>query len=1158
MSTVGVELNDYINPGWTWKTVTRGYRSGTRRTRKSVARTWTMGFGLADESDGKADDTLVSDTEKLGVAVLGQRFGDQVEHLPIKKRKLSFCSPSPPPNIEVKEWPVNFEHGSDQFSFVNSGSKRRCRALNCSIATRNSSIVDQEIFEGNERNIVYSDDFSGIEILADVACSDGMGVGDDNGEDISSVEGLIREQIEPSISTVPLKEIIASSEIINTSPKDSVGKESKDIVERLSFQNGSSVQKYHDSSDDMSTNQPLPVRDHRLHWDLNVVMDAWEEPSDVISDYEQKNVLGSVSLDGDEGIQPAVVDRGREHEDTKEDLVDRVVSSDLLRDVNLHLELRGSDANDQKIDVEGQEPRMCFVLKGDTDQFAATLNGLECSTESLSSVKASAQTMNVGKSLDVHVNYSSKGVYEGSLAVSPPHTAVKQMTGSCALDSEILCADSVQSKPTDVSCPVQDVDTVCCEIHNNILNEDGEESGGGSGVHVDDTEDSQEMKTGSVGVKTSADSIAEINFSMHVESEELMQKSCGASAVVEECQVYGNGPSSGSCKVGGGDPSDDSYDSDVSQDDTVHIAGKENSKVLQAGYDSQFEDGELREEDLFYREENEGEDGEVKQVDYGSEFEEDRFCGMEVESDQKKIKNETGSSPATDEVIKHIEHCSKGDDSKEKPLSLDKRIPDVSDGCKTEKHTDYCVDQHDVKDFHSRVTDFRACKRELLSRIEGPLSSDTLHRKDPVFFPRSRQACVDKFVGRDRRSRSPVRRNFLNSSGGHWESKHRQSPSYWRSYASGHPRPRSIVEGRGYKMISDNKILEEAEETGFENRTRKQNWNSSNGVYRPLIRRRPLAERENAYDVDTEMVHVRDTSPKSRLERYPEGIRRAIQEDYHRSMPDNSTEYSDRLPHHFARRDRSLSPLNAGRPHYKFPFEKSGSRSRSRTPSAWFLSGERNDGGRHHNRPPVLRSNGRVDRVRFPFQKRFAVDYEDDFMSPPRGCVSPQQDSRWFDDRNNALDPFRGRKLPVRAFGQSHSFDSVRVARRLNSDEYSRPAMRPKRFLDIPSAARGCEYEGSDDDRRKRSNRYEMNQVRSYNADGHHSRSPVLRSNGRVDGVRFPFQQRFAVDYEEDFVSPPRGCVSPQHDSRWFDDRNDALDPLRGRKSPVRAFRQQI
>ncbi|KAF5743512.1 Dentin sialophosphoprotein-related putative isoform 1 [Tripterygium wilfordii] len=1100
MSTVGVELNNYINPGWTWKTVTKGYRSATRRTRKSVARNWMMGFRLADRSAEKADDALVSDTEKLGVAVLGRRFGDKVEHVPIKKRKIIFRSPSPPFNIEVTEQPVNFEHGSDQLSSVNSGSRRQRRALNGSVATRNSYIGDREILEGNEQKFVYSDDFSGIEILASVACSDGIDVGGDNREDNSSVEGLTREQIEPSISTVPLEETIASSEIINTSPNESAG---KDIVTCSSFQDGSSVQKYHDASDDMSTNQPLPVHDHRLHWDLNVVTDAWEQPCDMNGDPQKP-------------------------EDTKDDLVDRVVSIDLFRHVTTHSELIGSDADDQKINVEGQEPETCFVLEGNTDLFAATLNDLECSTESLSSIKASAES--VGKNIDVDVNNSSKGVYMGSMAVSPSHTTVKQMTGSCALESEVLCAHSVQPKPTDVvSCPVRDVDTDHCKIDKNILNEDGEESGGGSDMHIDDAKDSQEMKTGSAGVETSvragagdccgspmcesihassasADTIAEINSSVHAESEELMQKSHGGSvAVVEECQVYGNGPSSGSCKVGKGDPCDDSYDSDVFQDDTVHIAGKENSKVLQAGYDSQFEDGELREEDLHYWEESEGEDGEVEHVDYGSEFEEDRFCGMGAESNQKKIKVETGLSPATDEVIKHIELCAKGDDSREKPLSLDKRIADMSDGSKTKKHTDDCVDQHDVKDFRSRVCDFRACKRELLSRIEGPLSSDTLHRKDPVFFTRSREACVDKFVGRDRRVRSPMRSNFLNSSGVYWESKHRQSPTYCGSYTSGLPRPRSIIEGRGYRMVSDDMVLEGAEEAGFENRTRRQTWNSSNGVYRPLIRRRPLAEREDAYDVDTGMVHVRATSPRSHLRRYPQSIRRGIREDYHRSVPDNSTEYSNRVPHRFARRDRSLTPLTGGRPHYNFPYKKSPSRSRRRTPSAWFSSRERSDGVRHRSRSPVLRSNGRVDRERFPFQKRFAADYEESFMSRPRGHVSPH-DSRWFDERNDALEPFRGRKSPVRTFRQSHIFDSVRGAGRLNSDENFRPAMRLRRFSDIPSAARGCEYEGSDDERRKRSNRYEMNRARPYNADG------ILRQR-----FQYNVEDSFMVDGSNDY-----------------------------------------
>jgi hypothetical protein len=61
------------------------------------------------ENGKTMDDKTVSESEKLGVAVLGQRFGNMIEHVPLKKRMTMFQSPSPPPpqtpspQIEVSE-----------------------------------------------------------------------------------------------------------------------------------------------------------------------------------------------------------------------------------------------------------------------------------------------------------------------------------------------------------------------------------------------------------------------------------------------------------------------------------------------------------------------------------------------------------------------------------------------------------------------------------------------------------------------------------------------------------------------------------------------------------------------------------------------------------------------------------------------------------------------------------------------------------------------------------------------------------------------------------------------------------------------------------------------------------------------------------------------
>lgn len=65
-------------------------------------------------------------------------------------------------------------------------------------------------------------------------------------------------------------------------------------------------------------------------------------------------------------------------------------------------------------------------------------------------------------------------------------------------------------------------------------------------------------------------------------------------------------------------------------------ASTQNGKEFQSGYDSQFEDGELREP--YPWEENEGDSGDVEQVDYGSEPENERFYSL-AECNENKLED---------------------------------------------------------------------------------------------------------------------------------------------------------------------------------------------------------------------------------------------------------------------------------------------------------------------------------------------------------------------------------------------------------------------------------------------------------------------------------------------------------------------------------------
>jgi hypothetical protein len=119
-----------------------------------------------------------------------------------------------------------------------------------------------------------------------------------------------------------------------------------------------------------------------------------------------------------------------------------------------------------------------------------------------------------------------------------------------------------------------------------------------------------------------------------------------------------------------------------------------------------------------------------------------------------------------------------------------------------------------------------------------------------------------------------------------------------------------------------------------------------------------------------------------------------------------------------------------------------------------------------------------MDKVRFPFQKRFVADCDDeDIACEPRGRFSNPRNSRWFDDRNNnGVDNFRSRKSPGRMMMRPNQ----RFGRMNSSGDYVRPmGQQARRFpppdmADGPGGRGGYKYESSDDDRRKYNNRYEM------------------------------------------------------------------------------------
>ncbi|KAG7533948.1 hypothetical protein ISN45_Aa08g015370 [Arabidopsis thaliana x Arabidopsis arenosa] len=221
------------------------------------------------------------------------------------------------------------------------------------------------------------------------------------------------------------------------------------------------------------------------------------------------------------------------------------------------------------------------------------------------------------------------------------------------------------------------------------------------------------------------------------------------------------------------DGSKDSMDGVIASDEHTKFsspsgpnteAAATNDKEGQSGYDSQFEDGELREPYPWE------EIGEVQQLDYGSEPENEIFYSMDSEKGILADKN-----------FRHVK-CESGD-------AL--RIGQANEGSDIEKQVVVNMsDSHPKKGSSSPSRSFGSKPYK-----EVP-SHDAIQRRRPEEVSTG----PDRFVGRDDRSgmrmrnRSP-RRGYFNG----WDSKRRFSPPNYKegSYGSGRPWPKRMADDRG-------------------------------------------------------------------------------------------------------------------------------------------------------------------------------------------------------------------------------------------------------------------------------------------------------------------------------------------------------------------------
>ncbi|KAF8380186.1 hypothetical protein HHK36_027668 [Tetracentron sinense] len=1176
-STVGLGLTSLVNSDLTWKTGSKGNRRASRRARKRVTRSFIGSGELIDKDPKRVEDMPVSESEKLGVTILGRRFSDKVEPVPIKKRRLLFRSPSPPPRIpspcpEETEWLINSQLASSQKeSYPNSIAKQQLKAIDAAVVTKSGQVDAEKNLEEINEKLDDNEDFSGISILAAAACSNSMGgVGNHvkkssvveessaqegypevlaNNESCSVAKGLSKEHLldcaeisnegtYSCISAIPVEETTASLVTAKSSPKDLAYGNN---IEGPFFPDKSAVvpQSLSSSKDDGTARRiESSLRDDRSYWDLNIVMDSWERPCDALVVDSETNVAEDISEDVIHSeklgnllgcaTQREPVDTQHDNEKTLQPMVGIVVSGDVhgpgdiygvADSRNLALGTRESSREDHKIESHtSPEGITCFqekVLSSDIDTAPKSVMDLAEETKPLhiqERISSSVESV-VSASVQHALEPSSKAVADensSTQCISFVYTGNRESLSSHQVVSMDACSECSP-------CPGSNhiTSTLVYEERNAAsIDAIGMQSKDDCGF------DAQVAKTTCLSVQAEKHDVtlphAEILSKATCEINSVNEDADRSSNLFDDGNAYKKTMSTDDFQPLGSGPLDDVMENAASKSDEMDVSqSSPNFQELSTPGGSVGKGRPVVSVDTKVQ------DGKVSVADT-SEHDSPVMGDYELRARGDAVKESTNSAGLRMKM-------SGWDQLPEGCKSSADTVMKVRDDSPRKNHTSERIDGLNAEDSKTRVVESRTYRRGLLSRIEGPTSSDMLLRKDRVFIQGSRSNNLDDSNPRAERDTSSgrsigrggsslqmhgrgwgVNRRF-NSSECHWGDKRHHSPSYHGPAGLRPPGPKDAaakVENSGFAVASDGSIVK-AGGMGPHGSVHRQSINApSQGVHRSLPRRRSPVNRDDAIG-NMGIGQMGEMSPdrcitvgRGRSGRFgPRVFGRGPRERYLGPQRDGCIESSLRVPHPSARRERSFSPIQRrgarllSRSHTRSP-----SRSRTGSPNVWPSPRGRSGAGigsgpglRHRSRsPPNFRVEARTERMRSPHQRPgFAVDHIAGFMSAPRSRSS-QYTTRWIDDRKDAQDHFRehgckqqlDRRSPERNFPRSHRFDMVDSPGRLKPDQFYRPS-HPGRFPEMAGAGKGPRYGGSDDDRRKHVERYGMvHSVRRYDMDG--------------------------------------------------------------------------
>ncbi|KAJ0715084.1 hypothetical protein HanPI659440_Chr13g0497061 [Helianthus annuus] len=1096
LSTV-LELTSLINSDVTWTKISKGCRSSSRRPRTSTSNTTNLACGGLLNKDTTDLEMPVSESEKLGVSVLECRFSEKAEHIPIKKRRFLFKPSSPTHNIfnplsdgtETHETTPKLDASANTLSATSGAVTETCE----------SGSKDHTL---DQNKLVKDDDFSGISILAAAACSNSLGAETDRCEGstvLSSVNDSVPKNVEFNETNVRKEPDSHTSTTLTTPSK----------VEESTLNNSSShaplEPAFSKPNEEEQSMQTSPARDVRFSWDLNTVMDAWEEPT--VNEHEVS-------------ASDAANDNATSVDEKKDDYTND-------NSGNLSVELKNLSHENKELKVEKCEPL--------THDFEIAQSAVVVKTESMHDKHTDSGSVDVPVTRTLAVENPTHGTFSKWANLSGQSSG--GFSGTPAVNTKLSMDCSVP--PGFDHCFNMNKHELSLNTATCTKNEP-HQSGVTSGK-VDD-EDMTKMELTSMVVATES----------MVNKEETEQP-----AAVSFMRAAAQSDA------------DNGFGYDNSQSDIRAASGIEKDK-LDEGFDSQYEDGELREStinawkgygltegqneyDMTKIEVNANESnskniqanstainestepGHGKEVDLtpGAVLPEKLHSGDEAlsGSEPNEIINQEKSGrqdivSQSDEWKMNVSGWDQLPDNQRTNSNNLTRIRNFT--ARKFSYREEQKDKFDTEDVEMKAEGSRFYRKDSLTRIGGPSTRD-------VFVSRGRFQMRSSNDDDGLTSRPERESGALRSFGRGRYSPPNRGRGLWnrspeRSRDGGPSFHRSILDDCGAmdNMANDGMGLSD---TG--------RHNTSYVTRRPFRSRSPMNQEANEFRARLGLRPTGDTGHdrfvslsrgrgRGRPMRYgtrldDEGPRGR----YHGPATDECDEFMTEYSHPFRR--RCFSPIerrgnNTSYQHHQSDSRSPPSRPRTRSPIG-------NGVFRRRSRSPSFRTDGRIRRPRSPPVYR---DHPSEYNSGPRNNNASPPRSRWVNYKERPV--FNRSPPPGRADGPpGERFSFYDSSRKPKQNEYYRSG-HSGRFSDTNEGGRGRpRYVSNAGDDRPNNGYRRGGFVRRYNMDGPNRRFQYDDEDGFGRG--FDARDRHALEQHARSNPNPNANPSTKPGSDGTDSR---------------------